>query len=112
MLCCKLTAHMLYGEKVFLHEKTTQNEPTCIFLRAILFILMPPGILDEGGSVGQSGVAWYATVKEQFPSSHISLGHPVGANTEQIRTFSGISQFFVQCTKISFCRGGGYVYTF
>ena len=38
---------------------------------------------------------------------YISLGHPLGANTEQIRFFSGFSQFFVQCTKISSCRGGG-----
>ena len=29
---------------------------------------------------------------------------------EQIRTFSGFSQFFVQCTKISFRRGGVCVY--
>ena len=41
---------------------------------------------------------------------YISLGHPLGANTEQIRTFSGSSHVLVQCTKISF-RGGG-VYAF
>ena len=40
---------------------------------------------------------------------HISLGHPLGANMEQIRTFSGFSQFFVQGTKISFHGGGGGV---
>ena len=38
--------------------------------------------------------------------AYISLGHPLGANTEQIRTFSGFSQFFVQCTKISSVGGG------
>ena len=41
---------------------------------------------------------------------HIFLGHPLGANMEQIRSFSGFSQFFVQCTKISFRRGGVCVY--
>ena len=42
---------------------------------------------------------------------YISLGHPLGANTEQIRNFSGISQVLVQCTKFSF-RRGEYVYAF
>ena len=39
-------------------------------------------------------------------NTHISLGHPEGANTEQIRNFSGFSHVLVQCTKISFRRGG------
>ena len=38
---------------------------------------------------------------------YISLGHPFGANTEQICNFSGFSHVLVQCTKISFRRGGG-----
>ena len=41
----------------------------------------------------------------------ISKGHSEHANAEQIRVFSGFSQFFVQSTKISF-RRGGYVYAF
>ena len=40
---------------------------------------------------------------------YISLGHPEGANAEQIRNFSGFSHVLVQCTKISFHRGGGGV---
>ena len=39
--------------------------------------------------------------------THISLEHPVGADKEQIRNFSGFSHILVQCTKISFCGGGG-----
>ena len=52
-------------------------------------------------------MAWFLFFFSQFDALHISLGHPLGANTEQIRTFSGFCQFFVQCTKISLRRGGG-----
>ena len=38
---------------------------------------------------------------------HISRGHSFHANTEQIRNFSGFSHVLVQCTKVSFHRGGG-----
>ena len=36
----------------------------------------------------------------------VSRGHSEPADTEQIRTFSGFSQFFVQCTKMLFPMGG------
>ena len=42
-------------------------------------------------------------------ATHISQGHPFYANTERIRNFSGVFQVLVQCTKISFHRGGGCV---
>ena len=54
----------------------------------------------------QCGVKMQKCLRPQNLLKHISWGHSVPANTEQIRTFSGFSQFFVQCTKISFCRGG------
>ena len=38
---------------------------------------------------------------------HGPLGGPLCGNVEQIRIFAWFSQFFVQCTKISFRRGGG-----
>ena len=38
---------------------------------------------------------------------HISLGHSVYANTEQIHIFPGFSQLLVQCTKMSLPWGGG-----
>ena len=55
-----------------------------------------------------SGWSWYWT-----QSMYISRGHPEYANAEQIRNFSGFSQFLVQCTKMSLpVGGGGYVYAF
>ena len=51
------------------------------------------------------------TIAQLHVYTHISLGHPERANTEQIRNFSGFSHVLVQCTKISF-RRGGYVYAF
>ena len=53
------------------------------------------------------GCLWYL---KQMPIPHphpnISRDHPLYANAEQIRTFSGLFHFFVPCTKISFRRGG------
>ena len=40
-------------------------------------------------------------------AGHISLGHLLYANAEQIRTFSGVSQVLVPCTKNTFPKGGG-----
>ena len=53
---------------------------------------------------------WQKGVDRAFMAIYISLGHPLGAHMEQIRTFSGFSQFFIQGTKISFHRGGVCAY--
>ena len=45
----------------------------------------------------------------QYLNFNTFLGHPEGANMEQIRISAGFSQLLVQCTKMSLSRGRGGV---
>ena len=75
-----------------------------------------PVLLLEDQNVKQRAshktLKWQATMHKQYIPSpmygqHISLGHSVPANTEQIHIFPGFSQLLVQCTKMSLLWGGG-----
>ena len=86
-----------------LQDSSTSHQDLC---RNIFKALQDFGVYFTGDPQKYPVCSGLVRVEASRGCIHVSLGHPVGANMEQIGTFSGFSQFFVQCTKISFRRGG------